>query len=95
MAELAILLPEALAGGGDRRERFIKLIRDAGPRGSAGGVEPLTISEDRAEASFAVNFSWRGDFGVERRKVGHFLGIMHRDAVEWRFQGARLLDAVP
>jgi hypothetical protein len=97
MADLAVLLPEYLAGetGVGRRERFIGLIRDFGPRAALGAVESVTLAEDRAEAPFAVNFTWRGDFGVERHKVGNFLGIMHRDAAGWRFQGARLLNAVP
>jgi hypothetical protein len=38
---------------------------------------------------------WRGDFGVERRRAGRFAGVVRRAGEEWRFDGARLLDAVP
>ena len=95
MAELAVLLPEALAGDLGRRERFMKLLKDFAPRATLGTVGPATLTEGGAEARFAVNFSWRGDFGVERRKTGHFLGTVRREETGWRFQGARLLDAVP
>lgn len=95
MASLALLLPEALAGDLGRRERLTRLVRDLGPRATLGTVEPVILAEDRAEARFAVSFSWRGDFGVDRRKSGRFLGIMRRETTGWRFQGAQLLDAVP
>jgi hypothetical protein len=73
----------------------MKLLRDFAPRASLGTVEATAASEGGAEARFAVSFSWRGDFGVERRKTGHFLGTARRDESGWRFAGARLLDAVP
>lgn len=95
MPELAVLLPEPIAGDLGRRERFMKLLKDFGPRAALGTLEAPTLTETGAEARFAVNFSWRGDFGVERRKTGHFLGTVRRDESGWRFQGASLLDAVP
>jgi len=95
MAELAVLLPEPLAGDVGRRERFLKLLRDFAPQGTLGAIEAASLTEGGAEARFAVSFSWRGDFGVERRKTGHFLGTARRDESGWRFSGARLLDAVP
>lgn len=95
MTDLAILLPEAFAGDLPRRERFLRLIRDYGPRASLGNLELGTLAEDLGEARFSVNFSWRGDFGVDRRKSGRFLGRVRREPTGWHFEGARLLDAVP
>ena len=95
MAELAVLLPEPIAGDPGRRERFLKLLRDFSPHGTLSGLEATSLTEGGAEARFAVSFTWRGDFGVERRKTGHFLGTARRDESGWRFAGARLLDAVP
>ncbi len=96
MSDLASLVPEALAGDLGRRERFMRMVRDYSPEASLSATEGITLAEDRAEARFTVQFSWRGDFGVRSRKAGRFLGTLHREARgEWRFDGARLLDAVP
>ena len=95
MNELAVLLPEALAGDLGRRERFVRLVREFEPRAVLGQLQNLTMTESGGEAVFAVNFSWRGDFGVASRKSGRFLGFVRRENTGWRFAGARLLDAVP
>ena len=93
--DVALLLPEGMAGDLGRRERFMKLLKDFEPRATLGPIEVPTLGQTGAEARFAVSFSWRGDFGVDRRKTGHFLGMVRREESGWRFQGARLLDAVP
>ena len=95
MSELAVLLPEALAGDLGRRERFVRLVREFQPRATLGTLQNMSMAEGRGEAVFAVSFSWRGDFGVASRKTGRFLGIVRRDNTGWHFSGARLLDAVP
>jgi len=95
LVDVALLLPEGIAGDLGRRERFMKLLKDFSPRASLGTVEGTSLAEGRAETRFAVSFSWRGDFGVERRKTARFLGLVTRDDSGWRFQGARLLDAIP
>ena len=45
LTELAVLMPEAMAGDLGRRERFIKLIKDFGPRASLGTVEGMALAE--------------------------------------------------
>lgn len=95
LIDVAVLLPEGIAGDLGRRERFMKLLKDFSPRASLGTIEGTSLAEGRAETRFAVSFSWRGDFGVERRKTARFLGLVIRDNSGWRFQGARLLDAIP
>jgi len=95
VTELLVLVPEEMAGDAGRLERFVSLVKGFGPRATLGTVEPLTLAEDRGEARFAVSFSWRGDFGVERRKTGRFTGVLRRQEGGWRFEGARLLDAIP
>jgi hypothetical protein len=95
METVALLLPEAVAGDLGRRERFVRLVREFGPQATLVSVGEPTLNEDRGEANFEVNFSWRGDFGVSRRKSGRFLGLVRRDDSGWRFVGARLLTAVP
>jgi hypothetical protein len=95
LTEVALLLPEALAGDLSRRERFMKLVKDYSPRAALGAVEGTALAEERGEAKFTVQFNWRGDFGVQARKAGRFLGLLRRDATGWRFEGARLLDPLP
>ncbi len=95
LVDVAVLLPEGIAGDLGRRERFMKLLKDFAPRATLGTVEGTSLAEGRAETRFAVSFSWRGDFGVARGKAARFLGLVARDDSGWRFQGARLLDAIP
>jgi hypothetical protein len=94
-SDVAMLVPEALAGNLERRDRFLKLIKDFGPRASIAGVDEATMGEDRGEASIAIAFSWRGDFGVDRKKSGRLVAFVRRDGETWRFEGARLVDAIP
>ncbi len=93
--DVALMLPEAMAGDLGRRERFLKLIREYGPRASLGGVEAATVTDDRGEARISIALAWRGDFGVDKKKTGRLLAVARRDGAEWRFEGARLLDAIP
>jgi hypothetical protein len=94
-AQLLTLLPPAMARDPGRLERFLDLVREFAPRATVGTIEAMSLAEDRGEATFAVSFTWRGDFGVERRKAGRFSGVVRRQEGGWRFEGARLLDAVP
>ena len=94
--DLLILLPQQMAGDQGRLDRFVELVKGFGPRATLGTVDPISLAEARGEARFAVSFVWRGEFGVERRKTGRFLGVARRtDDGGWRFEGARLLDAIP
>jgi hypothetical protein len=43
----------------------------------------------------APALSWRGDFGVARKKAGRFLGRISRQEAGWRVEGVGLVDAVP
>ncbi|HJR36593.1 MAG TPA: hypothetical protein VJ817_16675 [Gemmatimonadales bacterium] len=94
-AQLLALLPATMARDPGRLERFLDLVREFAPRATLGTIEAMSLAEDRGEATFAVSFTWRGDFGVERRKAGRFIGVVRRQEGGWRFEGARLLDAVP
>ncbi|MGQ0701725.1 MAG: hypothetical protein ACT4PM_01165 [Gemmatimonadales bacterium] len=93
--EVARLMPEGIAGDLERREKFMKLVREYSPRATLGALEGTTLAGDRGEARFSVQFAWRGDFGVQRGKTGQFVGLLRRDPAGWRFEGARLLTAVP
>ncbi len=95
VTELLILVPEEMAGDAGRLERFVDLVKGFAPRATLGTVEPLALADDRGEARFAVSIMWRGDFGVERRKAGRFIAVVRRQEGGWRFEGARLLDAIP
>ncbi len=94
-ADVAMLVPEAMAGDLGRRERFLKLIKDFGPRASIAAVDEATMGDERGEAGIAIAFSWRGDFGVDRKKTGRLVAVVRRDGETWRFEGARLVDAIP
>jgi hypothetical protein len=95
MSELSSLMPADVAVDVGRRERFLKFVREFGPHAGLGGIEETTVAGDRGEARFAVSFTWRGDFGVDSRKPGRFLGILRRQNGEWRPAGVRFLDGVP
>jgi hypothetical protein len=95
MSELTSLMPADVAVDVGRRERFLNFVREFGPHAGLGGIEETTVAGDRGEARFAVSFTWRGDFGVDRRKPGRFLGILRRQNGEWRPAGVRFLDGVP
>jgi hypothetical protein len=95
LVDLAVVLPDVMAGDLGRRERFLKLVRELGPRAVLTESGDATLAEERGEAKFTILFNWRGDFGVDRRKAGHFLAVVRRQAGGWHFEGARLLDAVP
>jgi hypothetical protein len=92
---VALLVPESLAGNLERREKFLKLIRDFGPRATLQSVEEPTMADESGEARVSFAFSWRGDFGVEKKKSGRFVAFVRRDGETWQFDGARLLDALP
>jgi hypothetical protein len=94
-AELAQLLPAGQAGDRSRLTRFLKLIKDYGPRATLGTVAEPALAGDRGEAKFSLSLSWRGDFGVSSRKTGAFLGALRHTDGGWRFDGARLLDNLP
>lgn len=95
IGEVARLMPMEVAADAGKQERFLNFVRDFGPRVVLGTVEDVTLAGDRAEARFTVAFSWRGDFGVERRKPGHFVGLLRRESGEWRPVGVRFVDGVP
>jgi hypothetical protein len=88
-------MPVALAPDAGQRERFFKLVKDFGPRATLDGIEDPTLAGDRGEARFTISLSWRGEFGVARRKAGRFLAIVHRQDAGWQVDGASLIDPVP
>ncbi len=94
-AEVALLVPESMAGDLGRRDRFLKLVKDLSPKASLGAVEETTVTDDRGEARISIAFAWRGDFGVDKKKTGRLLAVVRREGDGWRFEGARLLDPVP
>ncbi|HEU5218111.1 MAG TPA: hypothetical protein VFU23_05595 [Gemmatimonadales bacterium] len=94
-SDVALMLPESMAGDAGRRDRFLKLIKDMGPKATLGGVEETIVAEDRGEARMTIAFAWRGDFGVDKKKTARLLAVARRLGEAWQFEGARLLDAVP
>jgi len=95
LSDLTGLMPADLGGDAGKRERFLNFVREFGPRPGLGAIEGVAVAGDRAEARFSIAFTWRGDFGVDRRKPGRFLGILQRQNGEWRPLGVRFLDGVP
>lgn len=93
--DVAMLVPEAMAGDLGRRERFLKLVKDFGPKASLGSVDDPTMGDDRGEARISISLAWRGDFGVDKKKSGRLVAFVRRDGETWRFEGARLVDAIP
>jgi hypothetical protein len=95
LVRLEALLPATLSPDGERRARFLKLVKEFGPRASLDGIEAPTLAENSAEATFNLSLSWRGDFGVARKKAGRFHGRIGRQEAVWRVEGVSLVDAVP
>ena len=89
------MLPEALSQDADRRARFLKLVKEFAPRASLEGIGDPAFAGDRGEATFTLSLSWRGDFGVTRKKSGRFVGVIGRQEAAWRVRGVALADALP
>lgn len=94
-AELAGLVSDAVGNDPDRRDRFFRLVKDFAPRAKLDAVGGTTLADPRAEGRFTITLTWRGDFGVDRRKTGRLVGVVRRLENGWQFEGARLLDAWP
>ena len=95
LAELGGLVPDAVGNNLELRDRFLRLVKDFAPKAKLDAVEGTTLADTRAEARFTMTLTWRGDFGVERRKAGRLLAVVRRQESGWQFEGARLLDGFP
>jgi hypothetical protein len=95
LVQLEALLPAALSPDPERSAQFLKLVKEFGPRASLDGIEDPTFAEESAEATFNLSLTWRGDFGVVRKKAGRFQGRLGRHEAVWKVEGVRLIDAVP
>lgn len=78
-----------------RRERFLDFIREFGPTVSVERSDAPTMAETSAESVVTLQFVWRGDFGVDRRKSVRLSALARRDGDRWAFAGARLLENLP
>lgn len=95
LRELNTMLIEDPGGATGRRERFLQLIQEYGPRATLDNIEEAIVGEDRARARFTVSLEWRGVFGAGQRKTGRFVGIVRRGGAGWRFEGSALLNDLP
>ncbi len=82
-------------GNAGWRGGLINHVRDYNPAASLGTVEPPVAGEAGVQAAFAVEFRWRGNFGVERRRAARFTALARRTSEGWSLAGVRLLEAFP
>lgn len=83
------------ANSDSRRTRFLDFLTQYQPEAAKAGAEAPTVGEASAEAVFRVNFRWRGEFGVARRKEARFIATARRDGDTWTFESIRLLENLP
>ena len=95
LRELNTILIDDPGGVATRRQRFLELIKEYGPRATLDNVDEAIVGEDRARATFTVSLEWRGVFGAGQRKTGRFVGIVRRGGTGWRFEGSALLNDLP
>lgn len=91
--QLATLYPT----GGDARDRqnFFRFVQDARPSASLLTAVPPTLGNATAEGVVAIQFRWRGDFGVQRQRDVRFRATLRRAGDGWSLAGFRLLEAFP
>jgi hypothetical protein len=95
LATLGALLSTEPVGNSSSRERFLKLVEEFSPRASLDSLGDAIVAGDRGQARFVISLSWRGDFGVSKRKSGRLLAVASHQDQGWRLQGVALLDALP
>ena len=78
-----------------RKTKFVSFIRETGPGASLAGTEPVAVTETSGGTRFTLQFRWRGDFGVDRRKAVRFWAAARREGSRWVFSGIRLLESFP
>jgi hypothetical protein len=92
-AQLATLYP---TGGTPRdRENFFRFVQDARPSASLLTAAPPTLGDASVQGDFAIRFSWRGDFGVQRQRDVRFRATLRRAGAGWSLTGFRLLETFP
>jgi hypothetical protein len=87
----------AFSSSGDtrRRDQFVEFLRQNSPSATLKGSGQPAVAESGAETTFIVEFRWRAQFGVERKKDGRFGATARRSGNGWEFGNIRLLEAFP
>ncbi|HEX9895149.1 MAG TPA: hypothetical protein VGA78_14555 [Gemmatimonadales bacterium] len=83
------------AEGARRKARFVGFLKETWPGASLAGMETVAVTETSGGTSFTLQFRWRGDFGVDRRKAVRFWASARHEGSRWAFSGVRLLENFP
>jgi hypothetical protein len=79
----------------NRKTKFIGFLKEASPGASLAGIDQTAVTETSGGTRFTLQFRWRGDFGVDRRKAVVFWAAARREGSRWAFSGVRLLESFP
>jgi hypothetical protein len=79
----------------NRKTKFVTFIRESGPGASLASTDQVAVTETSGGTRFTLQFRWRGDFGVDRRKAVRFWAAARREGSRWVFSGIRLLESFP
>lgn len=93
--ELGARRPIPAAGDGAPVVRLIEWLRSQRPSVTPGTVSDLEVDGPSGEAILPVTLRWRDDFGVGKQRTIRLRIAVQRQADDWVFTGAELLEKFP
>ena len=93
--ELGARRPVAAAGDGAPVVRLVEWLRSQRPSVTPGELADLEVDGPSGEAILPVTLRWRDDFGVGKQRTIRLRIAVQRQADDWVFSGAELLEKFP
>jgi len=94
--ELNAHRPVAAAGSGDAAMgKLAEWLRNQRPSVSSGALVDVVVEGPSGEAILPVTLRWRDDFGVGKQRSLRLRIAVQREADDWVFSGAELLERFP
>jgi hypothetical protein len=93
--ELGARRPVPATGDGAPVVRFIEWLRSQRPSVAPGELADLEVAGPSGEAILPVTLRWRDDFGVGKQRTIRLRIAVQRQADDWVFTGAELLEKFP
>jgi hypothetical protein len=93
--ELGARRPIPASGDGAPVVRLIEWLRSQRPGVTPGALSDLEVDGPSGEAILPVTLRWRDDFGVGKQRTIRLRIAVQRQADDWVFTGAELLEKFP
>jgi hypothetical protein len=93
--ELGARRPIPASGDGAPVVRLIEWLRSQRPGVTPGAMSDLEVDGPSGEAILPVTLRWRDDFGVGKQRTIRLRIAVQRQADDWVFTGAELLEKFP